>query len=156
MYNALPTLAEADERFHNCAAVLAAATKLLDTYSGKLGMCLVHAHCSINDDKIMLAKGRVSEPMAMATIGAFYPEHLLLSGQPYEFTIRPTEELPAELLTSFRRITGKSSVLGLYYAADAADDVGLLVEHTEGRKNITEPLQDAGANMVPGQFVETA
>jgi hypothetical protein len=80
----------------------------------------------------------------------------LPSGQPYEFTVRLTEEPPAELVASFCRITGNNRVLGLYYVADADDDVGLLVERTEGRKNITEPLQDAGADVVPGHLLETA
>jgi hypothetical protein len=105
-----------------------------------LDSCLVHAYCKLSDEEIMLAKDNISQPVPMSDISSFYPERWLAGGEAYEFTSRPTEAPPAELLDEFKRLTDSVRVLGLYYAGE--EDHAIQLEWTEGRKNITRQLTD--------------
>lgn len=140
LYNALPTIDEAIEIFVEREKVFKAIKPLLTKYGNAFGVCLVHAHCTLDDGEVMLARGDVSQPEKESSIGEYYPERWLPTGEPYEFTKTPTTTPPAELFNEFRRITGFSDVLGLYYVDN--EDRIKKIEHTEGRKNILSPYPD--------------
>lgn len=96
----------------------------------------------------MLAQGNASKPVPLsdATAGSsgYFPERWLATGEPYEFTTTgptTTQEAPSQdLLDEFRALTGSMApVLGLGIAATGGAS-SLVLERTEGRANITEPL----------------
>ena len=99
----------------------------------------------------MLAEGNVSEPVMLTDTAVYYPERWLANGKAYEFTTKPTESPPAELIAKFERLVASVGVLGLYYAGDHENTLKL--EWTEGRKNITRVLADT-ENLVG--YTETA
>ncbi len=90
----------------------------------------------------MLGRGNISQPEKSSGLATFYPERWLSSGQPYEFTTRPTSTPPASLIEAFDRLTSHVGVLGLYHI-DKEDKSSKMIEHTEGRRNILMPYTDA-------------
>lgn len=90
IYNALPSLVDADEGFNERAATFQIIADLLAQYKHSFGLCLVHAHCQLTEGEIMLANGNHSQPESAKEVPAFYPERWLSSVAPYEFTLRPT------------------------------------------------------------------
>ncbi|EJD39385.1 hypothetical protein AURDEDRAFT_139316 [Auricularia subglabra TFB-10046 SS5] len=143
VYNQLPTLETAEETFTSREKTMDAVRVLLGTYGHEFGLCLVHAHCLLVEGEIMLSRGNVSEPEPVSGLAEFFPERWLASGEPYEFTTRPTTSPPAALLAAFKDIVGDCGVLGLYHVDQERD--GKWIEHTEGRKNILELCTDAHA-----------
>ena len=143
LYNALPTLEEADGRFVNREQIFAAVRDLLSEYGFVFGLCLIHAHCTLEDGEIMIGRESESQPEMASTLVQYYPERWLSSGEPYEFTTRPTTPPPVALFDAFKQLTSDIEVLGLYHI----DNEGLekpskMIEHTEGRKNILRPFAD--------------
>ncbi|GBE81645.1 hypothetical protein SCP_0400160 [Sparassis crispa] len=137
LYNNLPTLGEADDKFVDRANIFAKVGPLLAKYDNKFGLYLVHAHCSLEDGEKMVASGNVSEPVKDASC---YPERWLATGEAYEFNTEHTEVPPAALFVEFRSLVGDmTAVLGLYYAGNVTPGM-MLLEHTEGRKNIVEAI----------------
>lgn len=126
IYNTLPNLGDADAAFTDREAKFAAVAQLLARHgcAGQFHLCLVHAHCTLADDEIMLARGNISEPTKPAELtegaaAAVYPERWMLpSGAPYEFTTTRTEAPPAALLAELAELMrdDKAPVLGLCYA----------------------------------------
>lgn len=137
LYNTLPSLGEAEERFVDRDAVFAAVSNLLAPYGSKFGLCLIHSHSTLYDGEIMLAQGDVSQPVLMSDTPStsIYPDRWLPTGEAYEFTTQPTEAPPKELMAEFGRLTGSISVLGLYYAGTA--DHSIQLEWTDGRKKLS-------------------
>ncbi|KAG5294124.1 hypothetical protein I7I50_04757 [Histoplasma capsulatum G186AR] len=152
LYNTLPTLEDAEKRFVEREKLFAAVGQLLAEYGNVFGLCLVHAHCILTDDEIMLARGNVSQPEKATSLVEYYPERWLCSGEAYEFTTRPTTPPPAALLAAFNQLTSHIGVLGLYHIDN--EDKGRMVEHTDGRKNILTPLSEASAQLA--NHTETA
>ena len=145
LYNDLPTLGEADERFTERTPIFAALDSLLDQYNNAWGACLVHAHCKLAEGEIMLGKGDISQPESALELAAveYYPERWLPSGKPYEFTTRRTTTPPIDLIKAFNSITSNVGVLGLYHIdRTEKKKPGKRIERTEGRKNILAPYMD--------------
>ena len=144
LYNALPTLGEAEERFASRERMFAAVRSLLAEYGFVFGLCLIRAHCKLADDEIMVGRGNISQPEKASALVECYPERWLSSGEPYEFTTRPTTSPPAPLIDAFHQLTSHVEVLGLYHIGNEGQDKpGKMVEYTEGRKNILRPFTDA-------------
>lgn len=159
VYNALPSLWDADTRFTDRDTVFAAAAPLLSRYNFEWGLCLIHAHCKLEEGELMLGRGNVSQPEKQDEIvDKIYPERWLANGQPYEFTTRPTKTPPPDLVKNLGQIVGTDGVLGLYHiekdGAAAEGDDGIngatsvkpdekLIEVTQGRKNIVQPMSDS-------------
>ncbi|KAK5629208.1 hypothetical protein RRF57_004923 [Xylaria bambusicola] len=141
IYNQLPTLDEADKRFTGRDEVFAKATSLLAEYGFTFGLCLIHAHCTLADNEIMLGRGNVSQPEVVKNLAEYYPERWLPSGEPYEFTTRPTTNPPAALVDALRQITSQVGVLGLYHI-DKDEECAKMLERTEGRSNILTPYTE--------------
>jgi len=143
MYNSLPTLGEADERFVQRDVIFAKLAPLLSSYHNQFGVCLVHSHCVLEPGEKMIGTGDVSQPRS-ADIPC-YAERWLGNGEPIEFTTEETPSPPAELISEFQQIVGDSGVLGLYFSGLSASTLKL--EWTEGRKNITKaiPKHDPGS-----------
>lgn len=155
LYNRLPTLGEAEERFTERAPIFAALASLLAEYGNFWGLCLVHAHCKLAEGEIMLEKGSISQPKMALELVEYYPERWLSSGEPYEFTTRRTTAPPVGLIKAFNTITSNVGVLGLYYIDPEEIKPDKMIEHTEGRKNILMPYTDADSAHVNTQ-TETA
>ncbi|KAK0368161.1 hypothetical protein CLIM01_14481 [Colletotrichum limetticola] len=153
VYNNLPTLEEADQRFVDRSRVLRDLKDLLAKYDNVYGLCLVHAHCQLNEGEIMLAQGNTTQPESIDSMENCHPERWLPSGKPYEFTTRETVPPPADLLKSFNELTYGIDVLGLYHVDDK--NTGKMIEHTVGRKNILSSFDDPNA-LQPGDYIETA
>ncbi|EGC47661.1 hypothetical protein HCEG_06876 [Histoplasma capsulatum var. duboisii H88] len=81
LYNTLPTLEDAEKRFVEREKLFAAVGQLLAEYGNVFGLCLVHAHCILTDDEIMLARGNVSQPEKATSLVEYYPERWLCSGE---------------------------------------------------------------------------
>lgn len=139
----LPTLGEAEKRFTEREKMFTAVKALLAEYGNVFGLCLVHAHCTLENDEIMLGRGSVSQPEKSSELETYYPERWLSSGEPYEFTTRPTVAPPGALVEAFGRLTSHVGVLGLYHIDRTNDKPSKMIEHTEGRKNILMPYTDA-------------
>jgi len=97
LYNNLPSLHEARERLislpggpENVLKALAPIFKL----NPEFGICLVHAHCTLDNGEKMVSSGRVSEPAIVDSEAgeSCYPERWLANGDPYEFSSTPTVE----------------------------------------------------------------
>jgi len=133
LYNTLPSVEEANETPFDRTRIFSELTVLLAAYEYKYGVCLVHAHCKLEEGEVMIASGHISQP---ARDVQCYPERWLPSGVPYEFTREPTVTPPPELFDQFRLIIDGIDVLGLY-AVTGDQSSGVHQEWTEGRKNIT-------------------
>ncbi|KAG6367251.1 hypothetical protein INS49_001437 [Diaporthe citri] len=83
LYNELPTLGDADERFSERENIFLSVRDLLAQYNHVWGLCLVHAHCKLEKDEVMLGRGNVSQPEVASNLGEYYPERWLSSGTPY-------------------------------------------------------------------------
>ncbi|KAJ5711948.1 hypothetical protein N7488_006104 [Penicillium malachiteum] len=116
LYNTLPTLGEADEKFDNRGSAMKLIAMLLAQYNNVFGLCLVHANYELSEGEVMVARGNVSQPEEINQ-GDVYPERWLSDGGPYEFTARHTSMPPSSLVKEFQRITSAvnlQDVLGLY------------------------------------------
>lgn len=142
LYNSLPLIHEANKKFVNRDQIFAKLAPLLSAYDNQYGVCLVHRHCKLEEGEMMVAStsGMVSQPERNVEC---YPERWLATGEPYEFTRKPTRAPPQKLLEEFQKIVQVDGVdvLGLFYiqAEDGKGGVNL-VERTEGRTNIMEIL----------------
>ena len=134
LYNTLPSLEEAEKRFVEREKIFATVKSLLATYENAFGLCLVHAHCTLAEDEIMLAMDNISQPENVSSLKECYPERWLSNGVAYEFTTKPTISPPADLIKAFNDCTSHIGVLGLYYVND--QHKGKIIEYSEGRKNI--------------------
>ncbi|KAF9474082.1 hypothetical protein BDN70DRAFT_962425 [Pholiota conissans] len=146
IYNQLPTLGEAEAKFVDREATFSKLVPLLEKYDYNFGVCLVHAHCTLNPGEKMIATGHVSEPVDANTL-AHHPVRWLDDGRPFEFTVEPTVSPPDDLITAFKALVGHIGVLGLYYSAGVRpSDDHLELEWTEGRKNITKIISKDANN----------
>ncbi|EUC56149.1 hypothetical protein RSOL_163380 [Rhizoctonia solani AG-3 Rhs1AP] len=134
LYNSLPCVEDASDAFKDRDAMFAKLAPLLAAYQLQFGVCLVHAHCAIEEGEAMVAKGNISRPMRDVPQ---HPERWLADGTPYEFSQEPTKTPPAELVRDFQAIVGKDTTLGLFYSNNPPDGK-VWLEHTEGRDNIVE------------------
>ncbi|KAJ7447549.1 hypothetical protein B0H11DRAFT_365644 [Mycena galericulata] len=134
LYNALPLINEARDTFSANDHIIPHFWPLLRKFEGKFGVCLVHRHCTILDEERMVADGPVTEPLVTDKC---HPISWLKTGEPFEFSLQPTECPPDSLLSEFRQIVGGLSVLGIFYVPEE-DRKGFRYgfEHTRGRKNI--------------------
>lgn len=110
LYNRLPTLGEAEERFTERGPVFTAIGSPLAEYGNVWGACLVHAHCKLAEGEIMLGKESISQPESALELVEYYAERWLSSGEPYEFTTRRTTAPPVALITAFNNITSNVGV----------------------------------------------
>ena len=138
LYNTLPSVEEANAVQFDRTRVFAELAILLAAYEYKYGVCLVHAHCKLEEGEVMVASGNVSQPERNAEC---YPERWLPSGDAYEFTKEPTAAPPVELISQFRAIVDGIGILGLYAVA-ANEPAGVVKEWTEGRVNLTKVEAD--------------
>lgn len=153
LYNTLPTLGEANEKFVEREATFKLLAALLAEYRNVFGLCLVHAHCKLTEGEIMLAKRNVSQPEKLANAEIYYPERWLSDGKPYEFTVRRTKAPPHALIDKFQHVTkdvGLHEVLGLYHI-DGGKHSPVIIEWTEGRKNLTRELTEEDKSAEPVQ-----
>ncbi|KAF7343049.1 hypothetical protein MVEN_01735200 [Mycena venus] len=148
LYNMLPTIEGAASLCTPAAlsAMTPELSALLATFGCEWGMCLVHAHCTLAEGELMLARGNVSQPEMMQNLlEPYFPERWLADGRAFEYNAEKTAAPPAELVTQFHAIVtkaGLAGILGLYFAGNTppvAED-RILLEHTEGRANIIESI----------------
>lgn len=137
-YNILPTLEEANEKFVNRQEIFNILFELLAQHNNAFDICLVHAHCTLNEGEIMLETDGISQPVLASEAPAHYPERWLPSGIPYEFTTEPTQAPPPDLITAFCALTQSTGVLGLCY--NSSRYLNPRLEWTEGRRNMTRML----------------
>jgi hypothetical protein len=150
VYNTLPTLGDADRRFTDRSSVFERLAPVLAQHQNQFGVCLVHAHCALEDGEIMVSDGDISEPKRVLSA---YPERWLSSGEPFEFSHAPVPVPSSELVKAFQEAVGEyADLLGLCYAGDFKPDV-VKVESTDGRKNIT---RDQSADADRTGCLETA
>ncbi|CAE6481351.1 unnamed protein product [Rhizoctonia solani] len=148
VYNSLPTVGAANAAFTDREVMFAKLAPLFAAYQFQFGVCLVHAHCKLQEGEAMVADGNVTRPVFD---GPRYPERWLADGTPYEFTREPTETPPPELIREFQNIVGKDTLLGLFHASrdqngKTTPDGKVWIEHTEGRDNIVELIDRNGTN----------
>ncbi|KAJ7677272.1 hypothetical protein B0H17DRAFT_1139776 [Mycena rosella] len=156
LYNKLPTLGEADEAFTPEARTILVSQvgDLLASFGALWGLCLVHAHCSLEVGETMLGRGNISQPEKDVKLGEVFPERWLADGRPYEFNVDKSQPPPAALVTQFNTLIsemGLSGTLGLYYVGDKVPEV--VLERTEGRANIIEVVTgpvDGGSSIQTG------
>ncbi|KAI1399453.1 hypothetical protein F4819DRAFT_464966 [Hypoxylon fuscum] len=144
LYNTLPTLGDADEKFVNREGVFKVVATLLAEYGHVFGLCLVHAHCKLAEGEIMIEKNNISQPEELENAGAYYPDRWLASGEPYEFTVCQTQAPPKTLVDQFHQLTKEAKledVLGLYYVDGPIEDPAI-IEWTDGRKNLTRTMKE--------------
>jgi len=139
LYNSLPTIEEAHEKFFDRDTIFSKLAPLLTLYDNKFGVCLVHSHCELEEGEVMVASGNISQPERDAQC---YPERWLATGEPYEFNRLPTQSPPPDLFSRFRDIVAGIDVLGLYFVGDDYPS-GVLQEWTEGRTNFTKSVEKA-------------
>jgi hypothetical protein len=172
LYNSLPSLRDARERFKSIEGgpgqLLKSLAPLFKNHPG-FGVCLVHTHCELTNGEKMVSTGRITEPVTIDD-GKCFPERWLSNGVPFEFNSSPTVKggLPTELVESFYthlKSFGEndlSDLLGIYYVHDRdfdteRDEDIIWVDRTEGRTNIVEPKtrEDAFniANAVPAAWL---
>ncbi|KAI4220351.1 MAG: hypothetical protein L6R38_006735 [Xanthoria sp. 2 TBL-2021] len=104
-------------------------------------MGMVHVPCTLVNDEILLARDNISQSEALLSSVEEYPERWLRTGEPYEFTTRPTTPPPSGLVEAFSRLAADVGILGLYYIDHHDQDK--IIEYIEGRKNISRPFNDA-------------
>ena len=144
-YNNLLYVDTASKLFSNRDEILGQLGPVLKQYgNNKFGVCLVHRHCMLEEGEMMVSSGNVCQP---ERDGAAYPERWLATGEAYEFNREETTSPSEELLENFRRVVGDSKVLGLFYIRGERLD-GIMLERTEGRRNIT--------NIIPFSALENA
>ncbi|CAE6481629.1 unnamed protein product [Rhizoctonia solani] len=134
LYNSLPGLEDASNAFKDRDVMFAKLAPLLAAYQLQFGVCLVHAHCALEEGEAMVANGTISRPVRG---GPQYPERWLADGTPYEFNQEPTKAPPVELIRDFHAIVGKDTTLGLFYENNPPDGK-VWLEYTRGRENIVE------------------
>lgn len=135
LYNALPSLEEADAKFVNREHIFAKLAPVLAKYDRKFGVCLIHRHCDLEEGEMMVATGNISQPERNVTC---YPDRWLPTGEAFEFSRNQAPSPPQELFEEFRGIVQGLGVLGLFNVQDEELSGGTGVERTEGRRNITE------------------
>ncbi|KAF2240266.1 hypothetical protein BU26DRAFT_443044, partial [Trematosphaeria pertusa] len=131
-YNGLPSLVDSDSAFAKPASlsrdsILKLMAPIFAKWNYKHGLALVHRHCEIKPEEIMLATGDVCQPANVSKAGEFYPERWLSNGKPYEFTTRPTVPPLAELLAEFlplAKAAGLEDVLGIYHIDEGSKPGG--------------------------------
>lgn len=149
LYNSLPLVKEAHEKFVNRDQIFSKLVPLLASYENRFGVSLVHRHCTLEEGEMMVANGNISQPERNVSC---YPDRWLATGEPYEFTRKQTCSPPQGLLEEFQKIVGVTEVLGLFYVQyeDHSESGGVSVERTEGRMNIVEILpQDHSISLIP-------
>ncbi|KAF8581314.1 hypothetical protein K439DRAFT_1636290 [Ramaria rubella] len=135
IYNALPSISEANLNFTNREEVFTKLAPFIEKHDYAYGVCLVHAHTKLEAGEVMISTDDcVTEPVSSPT-KPYYPERWLATGEPYEFTYKPTVEPSPEALAEFRQIVGPESPLGLFFVDKNAYTIR--TETTEGRKSIT-------------------
>lgn len=163
-YNTLPSLLEATTRFTGRDQLFHKLAELLSRYGGTFGVCLIHSHCELFEDEIMLEEDDASQPISLSNVSECYAERWLPSGEPFEFTTRPAKSPPDELIKDFWELTRDVGVLGLYYTS-GADEHGVKLEWTEGRTNKTRMISaedwdqhpvETGWNLGKGETVTMA
>ncbi|KAF7337032.1 hypothetical protein MVEN_02140000 [Mycena venus] len=144
LYNNLPTLGEADDAFtpKARAILISEVGELLARYGCLWGLCLVHAHCSLEAGETMVGRGNTSQPENVEAEDVF-PERWLSDGRPYEYNIDKTEPPPAELIVQFKALVGANGLdgtPGLYYVGDKVPE--LVLESTVGRANVVRAVTE--------------
>jgi len=135
-YNKLHSIEVANQLFINREQMLSRLTPILQEHGdNKFGVCLVHRHCKLEEEEMMVADGNICQPERHAKDA--YPERWLATGEAYEFNREPTTSPSEELLNKFRSVVGDVQVLGLFFIRDEAKGK-VALERTEGRRNIVE------------------
>ncbi|KAJ3876951.1 hypothetical protein F5051DRAFT_20871 [Lentinula edodes] len=145
LYNALPSLGDADSTLAKTrTSVLAELGTLLLKYKGVWGVCLVHSHCTLLQGEAMVAEGNYCQPKMVDRVASpLFPGQWLSDGRPFEYTTEKTETPPQEIFKQLQDIApDMQGVIGLYYAGDnrSVSRESVLLEHTEGRTNITKNI----------------
>jgi hypothetical protein len=134
LYNSLPLVHEARKTLSTNMSIIPQLFPLLEQHHGKFGVCLVHRHCTLLNEERMVADGPVTEPLITDQC---HPASWLKSGEPFEFSMQPTECPPESLFFAFRQIVGELDVLGIYYIPEEDRTTFRFgIEHTRGRRNI--------------------
>ena len=143
-YNILPDVLEAEKQFSDKERAFAAAQAVLAKYPEGFGICLIHGHSALGQGEILLANGDVSEPSKISETLDFYPERWLTSGEPYEFTTRPTKLPTPALLEAFKTAMRGSTSLGLCYPIleDGEESPKPRIEWTGGKRTLTRLRED--------------
>ncbi|KAI0398652.1 hypothetical protein F4802DRAFT_611455 [Xylaria palmicola] len=153
LYNTLPSLEEANEKFVNREQIFDTLSNLLSQYKNSFGICLIHSHCTLDEGEIMLETDGTSQPVLASEAPAYYPGRWLPSGVPFEFTTEPTQAPPPDLINAFSALTQGVGVLGLY-CTDSFRESEPRLEWTESRRNMTRRLteEDEKASTIETQW----
>jgi len=139
LYNALPSIQVTHDSFEKgkSKSLLSKLIPLISKYNNRFGVCLIHAHTTLEPGEVMLSnKNGIAKPIHEPTTK--YAEWWLISGEPYEFsTAPPAATPPPEFFWEFRDITGDNSYLGIFAVNPDAPDVQ--TETNNGRRSITKP-----------------
>jgi len=158
-YNQLPSIIAADKAFVD-RTILSQLHPLFANHK-EFAVCLLHRHCDLEDDEIMVADGDITQPervhgdghpglvdgqVAVDVRGSkrvAYPNSWLSTGEPFEYTLDPTPPLPPQLFEGFKEIVkGANFAEGLLGISHITEEHWgqLSVEHTEGKKNVVEKV----------------
>lgn len=159
-YNRLPLLHDADQEFQRVEfdkLFVDRLVPLLAKYENKFGVCLIHRHFEIGVGERVVATGNIAEPRVVTKgnivepfpdsgMPSFqcFPERWTAEGKPWEYTQERTESPPQQLINRFKEEVdafGVGRVLGLFYIRNE-DQHGVLLERTEGRRNIMVHITD--------------
>jgi hypothetical protein len=135
LYNSLPWLGEANEKFTNRDQIFSKLARLFAAHGGAFGVCLAHRHCTLEEGEMMVATESVCQPERDTEC---YPASWLANGEPFEFNQKPCPSPPETLFEEFGRIVDGTDVLALFYVQDEQRLGKVFVERTEGRKNIVD------------------
>lgn len=145
LYNKLPSLAEANQKFRDRDDILKRLASVFAKHDRRFGVSLIHSHCKLEQGEKMVAEGPISQPERNVEC---FPEHWLATGEAYEFTKKPTISPPSDLLTEFQSIIGDIGVLGICFVANEDRPTGIMLERTEGRMNIIEQVEESPSNTI--------
>lgn len=173
-YNKLSSIGAADKAFVD-RDILSKLHPLFSNHK-EFAICLLHRHCDLEDDEIMVANGNITQPERIHRDGypdladgqvtvdigdgskrIAYPGSWLSTGEPFEYTLDPTPPLPPQLYDGFKEIVeGANIVEGLLGICHVPEENWgqLFIEHTEGKNNIMEKI-DTDTNM-PDNSISTS
>lgn len=96
IYNSLPSVEEADNKFTDRERIFSMLVPILRGYEDKFGVGLVHGHAKLREGEKMVTSGLITRPRSDVE---GYPERWLATGQPYVFNVQETE-CPSDDLSS--------------------------------------------------------
>lgn len=137
LYNSLPSVEEADEKFTDRERIFSMLVPILRGYEDKFGINLVHGHAKLEKGEKMITSGKESWPRSDVE---GYPERWLATGQPYVFNVKETESPPTDLSNRLKEVFSIAGdingidVLGIAYLGNLPlPSHEVFMETTHGR-----------------------